>query len=425
MRILQVIHQFPKSHGAGSENYTKQICQILKKNNHTVVVLTMGEKFFNGPYGVLQKISGYPFPVFAYFQHPRNSDSPVKEYWNPSFDAAFSSFITEWKPDIIHFQHALQLSISLVSIACETGIPVLFTLHDFWTVCPNIVMLDQHNKPCQKTNTPDACRLCMTVKFKAPRIFLSGNNLYKKRRERMITALNQCKQILCPSHTLLNSVQNAGVKADKLLHWPFGIDISPQSKVTSSKKIHQSEYPIRFGYTGTLASQKGVDILLKAYSNLSSDLLSKSELYIYGNPLSDSKTNRRVQKWIKRFSHPAIRFMGPYSADEIEAVQNNIDVVVVPSTWYENRPLTVLEAYASGNPVLGSNIGGIAELIEQSNAGWTFPSGDVKSLENILRMLITEPSQIKLKQSLIPVIPDIRTEVSNLTKLYKKYKDQD
>ncbi|MCD4653744.1 hypothetical protein K8T06_07390 [bacterium] len=79
MRILQIIHQFPKSNGAGSENYTRQICQSLSQD-HSVALISMGDNLFDGPYGKLQEQYGYPFPVFKYFNHPKNSDSPEKKY---------------------------------------------------------------------------------------------------------------------------------------------------------------------------------------------------------------------------------------------------------------------------------------------------------------------------------------------------------
>ncbi|MCD4653745.1 glycosyltransferase [bacterium] len=261
----------------------------------------------------------------------------------------------------------------------------------------------------------------MTVKFKAPRIFFSGKQFYHQRRKQMIKTLNQCNKILCPSYTVLNSVKISGVEKEKLLYWPLGIESKHLSTSTLKKEKYSCAKPLCFGYTGTLSPQKGVEILLAAFSKLSSKLKQNTELRIYGNPDADNKTRQRVNKWMKKYAHPAIKFLGPYSRDNLSEIQQDLDVVIVPSTWLENRPLTILEAFASGNPVIGSNIGGIAEIITGTGAGWTFQSGNATALRNVLQTIIEDPMVINTKRMAIPEITNILNETENLLNLYRNY----
>jgi len=260
----------------------------------------------------------------------------------------------------------------------------------------------------------------MAIKVKAPRILAAGKTFYGIRRKRILATLNQCSGILCPSKFLLNQLKDTGVDSNRLIHWPFGIDCSGATKQQKTTSI-TSTTPITFGYTGTLEKQKGVNILLKAFAELPEKFRKKAVLKIYGNTRRDGQTVIRVRNWQKKYSSiPEIIFLGEYSKDQLNDIHKSLDVIVVPSIWFENRPLTILEAIVRGNPVLGSDIGGISELLQESNAGWTFPAGDTDKLRAHLELLIEKPELINAKRSELPFIPDVNDEVENLIKLYSE-----
>ncbi len=415
MKILMVVHSLPQGNAGGTENYTRQLCTALHKN-HEITVLTRGEMFFDGPKSQIWKRSNNAFPVYAYFRHPHDHKSPEQEYWNPDRNDAFEKLLKQLKPDVIHFQHCLNLSMSLVSVASNFDIPVYFTLHDFWVICPNIIMTTHQNTPCTYFETADSCRLCMTRKFKAPRICFGNQSLYKLRRQRMIDALSECKKVLVLSDTIKKRLIKSGFSPENILPWMSGIDTSRLSCLDKSDTTPST--PVRFGYTGTLSSQKGVDVLLKAFSSLPEAISHKAELKIYGDLKADIETDRRVSKWRKRYNHPSIKFMGAYSPADLPAVHSNLDVIVVPSTWYENRPLSILESFAAGNPVVCSNLGGMAELVETTGAGWTFVPGDHKDLCKVLHSVITNPDTVSKFRQNIPHVRSVDEEVIMLEKLY-------
>ncbi|MBN1297100.1 glycosyltransferase [bacterium] len=418
MKILQIVHHFPQTAGAGVENYTRQICDALSQTE-SVSVITRGSHLFSGPYGALFPLTGFPYPVMAFFRHPRDRSSPEQSYWDPGLEPAFREFITSWKPDIVHFQHAIDLSMSLVHTARSACRTVLFTLHDYWTQCPRIIRIDNRGAICLRDSEPAACQRCMTILYKAPRLFMSGPSFFRIRNRRMMEELQACQAILCPSQTVARTATSAGITPNRLLHWPFGIDHSnlPPRKATDMLPSD----PIRFGYTGTFSHHKGLPVLLNAFSRLPDDVKNRSELHVFGGSPDSSTMSRWINRFRRRCSSSRIRFRGLYSRTDLVPIQNELDVIVVPSTWLENRPLTILEAFASGNPVIGSCLGGIQELLESSGAGWLFQPGDTETLIKIITSIVRRPEEIIEKRQRIPSVPNIDDECRNLLELYRRY----
>ncbi|MBN1879984.1 glycosyltransferase family 4 protein [bacterium] len=414
MKILQVIHNFPLQGGAGAENYTMQICKALSRE-HELSVLTFGGRLFDGPYGQIGRRSGFAFPVFAFFSHPANFDDPEKEYWNPDFENAFRRLLDSVQPDVIHFQHVINLSISLVTTAVACGYPVYFTLHDFWTICPNIVLENWRGAPCDSWKNGHNCTRCMAIKYRAPRIWLKSKNFYNKRRQRMVDVLESCRAVLSPSKALMSICRDAGFDNVNLVHWPFGMDSKAISKKQSSQPL---SLPIRFGYTGTISPQKGIEVMLKSFHALPALVRDKVRLYVYGGCGTDTRMLRSVSRWKCMYASESIQFMGRFDQECLPEILDELDVVICPSTWYENRPLSILESFAAGNPVIASRLGGMIELVEETGAGWVFKPANPESLSSIIEKLVSDPDQIRKIRDKIPEVLSINDEVKALQHLY-------
>ncbi len=416
MKIIQVVHRFPREGGAGAENYSRQLCDALAKNHEVMVVTRAEPSGLSRSYCSVETVPGFPYPVRAFSIHPRDTDRLAKNYWNPDLDEPFRDICQAFRPDIIHFQHCIRLSVSLIHTACESGVPVFMTLHDFWFVCPGIIMLDMKNSPCTRHHNIPYCWLCQAIRFPGPRIIMGGLPYIRRRKQRMAQTLRMCRRIFTPSHCLNTAISSLDIPPYKIRYWPHGIDQTP---FTNRKPVDApSHSPIRFGYIGTFSEQKGIDTLLEAFSIGGND---HAELWLYGNAGRDADTQRRVQEWKARYSsNPRITFKGVFTPGEIGTIHRDLDVIVVPSRWYENRPLAILESFAAGNPVIGSDIGGIAELIGPSQAGWLFERNNTQDLAQIIRRIITDPESITEKRQNIPQIPQIADEAQDLLLEYQR-----
>jgi glycosyltransferase involved in cell wall biosynthesis len=99
---------------------------------------------------------------------------------------------------------------------------------------------------------------------------------------------------------------------------------------------------------------------------------------------------------------PRIRFAGAFAGERLDEVLAGLDLLVVPSIWYENTPFVVLEAFAAGVPVVASELGGLTELVQPGRQGWLFPAGDARALAELLRTCVAEPQRFDRLEVQIP-----------------------
>jgi glycosyltransferase involved in cell wall biosynthesis len=170
-----------------------------------------------------------------------------------------------------------------------------------------------------------------------------------------------------------------GVPAERVRTVRHGVDL-PWSRREGPRR--------RFGYVGGLADHKGVHVLLEAFRRLRSpDLV----LSIHGDPSVHPEYAARL--WRCAAGDPRIRFLGRFPEGEQERVMSGLDVVVVPSLWWENSPFTLLEARASGAWVVASRTGGVPEILPPG-AGRLVSPGDVTELAAALEEAASVPGPV-------------------------------
>jgi glycosyltransferase involved in cell wall biosynthesis len=188
---------------------------------------------------------------------------------------------------------------------------------------------------------------------------------------------------ICPSRFMAKKMAKGGYDEKKLKVLCNFID-------TEKCKNNLYEKRDYYCYIGRLSNEKGIKTLIEAAKQLPLKLV-----VIGGGPL---------EKELKAKSYENVEFVGFKQWNDIIKLVGNARFAVVPSEWYENNPLSVIEAQCLGIPVLGAKIGGIPELIEEEKSGMTFESGNVNDLkEKILKMwnstfdykMIAEESQEK------------------------------
>ncbi|MDR4513279.1 glycosyltransferase family 4 protein [Nitrosomonas sp.] len=283
--------------------------------------------------------------------------------------AKLKKLIQHVRPDIAH-AHCIyhHLSPSVLSALSEAGIPTVMTAHDLKIACPAYKMLN-------KTGVCEQCKhgnLWHVVKNRCIHDSLAASllvsvessvhkalGLYKKNLDTIIT----------PSLFYRDKLIEWGWDANKLVYIPNFIHYQsylPQFKV--------GDY---FLYFGRLAPEKGVDTLVKAA------LAAGIRLKLAGTGPYEENLRRLVPDDCK-----TIEFLGYRSGEALRSLIQHARVVVLPSQWYENAPISVLESYACGKPVIGARIGGIPEMLKPEETGLLFETGDVSALTD--RMLAVQ-----------------------------------
>ncbi|MFO0985210.1 MAG: glycosyltransferase [Planctomycetota bacterium] len=176
--------------------------------------------------------------------------------------------------------------------------------------------------------------------------------------------------------------------------------------------------PLTLGYLGSIAQHKGLHVLIDAFTRV----LGPLRLRIHGREedYPDYARDRRYQA----SRDPRISFHGAFKTDELGQVLSDIDVLVVPSLWFENTPFVMLEAIAAQKPVIASNLGGLSELCAGGRGGATFPAGDAAALAAIIARLLQSPGELEQWRAGLPEVKTLARNYGELRALYEELQPQ-
>jgi glycosyltransferase involved in cell wall biosynthesis len=275
--------------------------------------------------------------------------------------------IDHFKPDLAHIHlYKGGLTAAILPVLRKRKIPTVITLHDYSLLCPRNIMIDGAGKICERCLT--ATRLnCIYHRCNRKNLYYSivnyiefvlNNNIFNPK--------NYFRRIICVSKFNYLKHSQHPLFGERFLHLYNFYPLLSQS----NPKTEKGNY---FLFYGRLAPEKGVTTLINTWKRLGQDV----QLKIIGEGVMSAM----IKEEIKTHNLKNIEFLGFRKGEELFRYIRDASFVLVPSEWYENNPLTIVEAYSSGKPVIGSNIGGIPELIVEGKTGYLFNMGDSAELE--------------------------------------------
>ena len=357
MRIL-LANKFYYRRG-GDCIYMLNLEQLLNAHGHETAVFAM------------QYPDNLPTPWSKYFPSEiRFSPGPgmVEAFLRPfgtrEVKRKFNALLDDFKPDVVHLNNIhSQLSPIIAELAHKRGIKVVWTIHDYKLLCPRYDCLRNGTSICEECFTDKHNVLeykCMKSSRTAS--FLAYREALKWNRRR----LEDCSDLfVCPSQFMADKMAQGGFCKKKLHTLCNFIDVE---KCKKSSYTEKEDY---YCFIGRISHEKGVLTLIEAANQLPYRLK-----IIGGGPLEGK---------IKSLANPDIEFMGFRQWEEIKEIAGRARFSVIPSEWYENNPLSVIEAQCLGTPVLGARIGGIPELIEEGVSGLCFESKNVEDLKDKIK----------------------------------------
>ena len=406
MKILLTVHQFFPDFAAGTEVLTYSVAKELINRGNEVRVLS------GHPWSLCtpekQRIEEYTYKgihVYRYHDAPdhyaKQSSKIELDYDNHMATEFFERILDEFEPDFVHFFHLSRLGTGLITKAAERGISASMTPTDFWTICPKARMSYSNGTECSGPSADAGnCAVHLATQLLGERAeglatfiptilsdffvrrthadFLSKNHYLKetialrKRLPTNISRLNLLKKIVVPNQILKNLLLQHGVEEKRIIQYSYGIHFNGRSTQRTPRKFGST---FRVGFIGTLSPHKGAHILIKSFKRLKN---RNAVLKIYGSETDFPKYSKKLRDISN--NDPRVEFCGTFPNQSIGKVLDNIDVLVVPSTWTENTPLVIYSAKAAGCPVLASDVSGIAEAIEHNVNGLLFKRGSVESL---------------------------------------------
>ena len=227
-------------------------------------------------------------------------------------------------------------------------------------------------------------------------------------------AFHNVDLFISPSRFLRSFFIRHGLDSEKILYLDNGFP--PMGRVLDlSRPVHR---PVRFAYIGTWIPSKGVDLLIRAFRDVDA---SKGILRIYGFfPGYDGYPEYEGLLYSLASGSSAIEFKGRYDSDRVCDVLAEVDVIVVPSIWWENSPLTVHEAFQAGIPLVTADVGGMAEFVPNGVCGLQFHHRDWRSLQEVVNRICNQPEILNELRKGIPPVLSMEQHVQCLLTLYEK-----
>lgn len=377
MRVL-LVNKFHYRKG-GSETYYFALAEGLRALGHEVFFFAMEDpknepceqskyfvsaKDYNGPTSVRQKIEAATSLIYS-------GEAKKK----------FEMLCEDVKPDVINMNlvhRQITLSILDAPYVKKNRTPVVWTAHDYIAVCPNYTMLDGRDNVCEDC-VKGSCMSCLKKKCVKGSTAKSALAVAEARFLRVTGAYKKIDRIICPSRFLEEKMLDGGFPPGQLVWMPnfLTADVIEETRAAPAAGFG-APY---FVFFGRLSAEKGVDVLLRAFARAGALLPEEIKLVIVG----DGPERERLEGLSSKLGlDGSAEFLGYKSGLELRGLVKGALFSVIPSTWCENMPFSVVESLLAGTPVIGSDLGGVPEMVTDGETGFTFPAGDAEALAGLL-----------------------------------------
>ena len=381
-------------YNAGSEVYSQGLAQALAER-HEVHVFARQENAFLPEYA-MQRETDPSDPRIAL--HIVNMARARDGYRHAAVDSAFAGLLDEMRPEVVHVGHLNHLSTSLVFGAGERRIPIVFTLHDYWLMCPRGQFIQMY--PEDPADVWAVCdgqddRKCAVRCY--ARYFSGGDEEYEtdtaywtgwvgRHMAHVRKVCDAVDMFIAPSRYLLRRFRDDfGIPEGKLTYLDYGFH---RQRMDGRRRAPGE--PFTFGYIGTHIPAKGVNHLIESFGRLSGN----PWLRIWGRDRGvETAGLKGLARDLPDSAGNRIEWMGEYrNQDIVSDVFNRCDAIVAPSIWAENSPLVIHEALQAGVPVVTADYGGMAEYVHHQRNGLLFVHRDADSLGRQMQRLVDDPA---------------------------------
>lgn len=313
--------------------------------------------------------SAGPFNWFAFANRDKN------------FPAAFATVLREIRPDILHFHHYLIFGVDAFLIARQIlpDCKIVLTLHEYQAICNHYgQMIKTGGDVLCHEASPRDCNHCFP-KYSRADFFLRQTYIQR--------FFDLVDSFISPSQFLADRYIAWGVPAAKMIVLENIVRAAPAEIIRPD-----GSDTLRIGFFGQTTRLKGINVVLNAADMLEDDVAVVFD--IHGDD-SDQPDEFRAE-FAKRRKKAGrnVRFHGAYDNRRVDALMQQVDVVVVPSIWWENSPVVIQEAIRNRRPVICSDIGGMAEKIRSGRDGWHLTTADAAELAAIVTRLASNRDEV-------------------------------
>jgi glycosyltransferase involved in cell wall biosynthesis len=414
--VLVMTHSHPKETRGGAEIAAFNLFQSLKGRG--------GQAWFLGCAGTTSETRlgaplTQPYGPDDYLYHPAASFDYLKfANPDPNFPKALETLVADLRPDIVHSHHFARFGVESFSmirrISPQTRI--ILSLHEYLAIC-------NHHGQMVKTKTMhlceresySACAACFP-EYKQRDFFL--------RKRYIQTFLEDVDLFIAPSHFLAERFRDWGLPAHKLAVLENMPPVAPATSPAHGTSLGAAptapmsttplpaarrgraaaplagptrpygSRPLRFGFFGQMSPLKGITVLIDAAKYLNRMNVRGATIEIHGDYANQPPAFQTAVVEALAEAGQSIIYHGAYDNRDVHRLMQRMDAIVVPSTWWENSPVVIQEAFANGKPVICSDIGGMAEKVLPGVNGLHFAVGQAASLADVIMDLVEYPGRL-------------------------------
>jgi glycosyltransferase involved in cell wall biosynthesis len=370
MRVLHV-NKFLYRRG-GAEAYMEDAADLLHGAGHEVAFFGMQH-----PLNTHLEFADN-FPAHLDFEPPPaglfdKARSVGRMFWSTAALTGITKTVDEFRPDIVHLHNIYhQLSPSILRPLRQRNIATVMTLHDYKLACPTYRFLDK-GKPCE------AClggHFSQAVRRRCKDGSLVQSTLMATElaAHTRLGLYDPVTLFICPSRFMQSKMTEAGVLPQRLRLLHNFVDIPSAVPAAAPGPVV---------YAGRLSDEKGVDILIRSAALFPPGL----EVVIAG----DGPSRAELERLAIEVAPGRVRFTGRLNKSDVESLLASASVAAIPSRWYENQPLAILEAFSAGVPVAGTDMGGIRELVIDGQTGALSPPDDPAAFARAVLTVLDSP----------------------------------
>jgi glycosyltransferase involved in cell wall biosynthesis len=311
----------------------------------------------------------FPEPVeYAALRGLRKARAAARIVYNVDARWRLRPLVRALHPELMHCHNIYSgLTVAILDEAKRQGVPSLVTLHDYKLACPSYLMLSR-GEVCESCVDGSVLN-CVARRCHKESLLASAVAAIEAIYASWARKWYLARFWICPSSFLRSIMIRRGYPAERLRHVPNGLDLTEWPAGTGGDEGYAL-------YVGRLSHEKGIEALVRA------SVGARMPLRVIGQGPERS----RLEALAERLG-ANVRFEGHRSSSELRPLLRGAACLVVPSIWYENAPMTIIEAMASGKPVIGSAIGGIPEMVEDGETGLLVPPGDIERLRDAMEKL--------------------------------------
>jgi glycosyltransferase involved in cell wall biosynthesis len=424
MRILILTHFFPPGHLGGTEVLTLGLAKSLITLGHAVHVVC-AEDWESAPSHRIHASDDLYEGIPVHRLHFNWTKAPeVFKYLydNPLVYEHITEFIKEFQPDIVHITSCYSLSGSVVPAVKSQNLKIVLSATDFWFLCSRNTILKSDLTLCSGPFDPWQCAKCLMegtrIYEQLRKIFpeeMTGKILkyigritlltnqrgfrgmlgdWGARFQFLIHALEQVDLITTASYFLRAKFNEFGIPEEKIFYSAYGLNTT----WARGFETKRPEPHLRLGFIGQIIPMKGLDILIRAVRSIPHIPL---QLRIYGDLQKSQDYGKQLLEMAA--GDDRISFLGTFDNSEMGYIFQEIDVLVVPSIWYD-FPLVIPSAFATRTPVIATDLPGMNELVAHEQTGFLFDREDWEGLASLITKLSQQPEVLEQMRTMIPAI---------------------